>query len=80
MSRNRPLSRNLIAMTNMVSCQAFQKRNLGLVITALQLAQAESAAVQQVTALAEETLEIREIWSRPPVKTCTLHKNYNGKF
>ncbi len=54
MSQNRPSYRNLIAMTNMVSRRAFQKRNLGLVVTALQLAQAESAAVRQVAALAEE--------------------------
>jgi hypothetical protein len=45
MSQNCPLSRNLIAMTNMGSPQAFQKRNMGLVVTTLQLAQVESAAV-----------------------------------
>jgi hypothetical protein len=54
MSQNGPSSRKLITMSNMVSRQAFQKRNLGLVITALQLAQAESAAVRQVAASAEE--------------------------
>jgi hypothetical protein len=82
MSRNHPLPRNLIAMTNMVSRQAFQKRNLGLVNTALQLAQAESAAVQQVAASAEELWKSEKYGHAPQEKPAhsirIMMENFNS--
>jgi hypothetical protein len=50
-SRTRPSSQEIIAMTNKVSWQNMQcGQNRGLVITALELANAESTAARQVNA------------------------------
>ncbi len=68
-------------MTNMVSRQAFQKRNLGLVI-ALQLAQVESAAVRQVAASAEELWKSEKYGHAPREKPAhsirIMMENFNS--